>query len=349
MPLVAPLQLKGCTRIPSLRTTTTPSGASKPRALSCSGLPLRPRGRTGVFRRREGPSSLPVPGHPLLARLAVLWFLIRGDTSCRGSPPADPLFGWVRSPFFIGYFFFVQLVYPRGAWVLGQTDVLSRLRSSSSLAIAVWYVLVLDYMFHRVARYPGGRTFFPAVLTYTIVVSCAKVNGFFAHLAVDLNSVFTSLSQGVVRVVSKVVAHFWGAGFPAGSSIDEIDDLHHADRTTPSDLHFVSKIKKGEGQAQGYLRSLELFSSWVSRGNSQCKSSKAPAVGRLARWRLMKQPQDHPLWSTRQPRWRLMRRRCARGFGRTVRDSFCTGAQEVGPSGWCGGCGLVHPLGLGGH
>ena len=64
-----------------------------------------------------------------------------------------------------------------------------------------------------------------------------------------------------------------------------------------------------------------------------------------------------PAGSTRQPRWRSMRRRCARGLttyclstprnakerGRTVRDSFCTGAQEVGPSGWCGDCGGSTP------
>ena len=34
--------------------------------------------------------------------------------------------------------------------------------------------------------------------------------------------------------------------------------------------------------------------------------------------------------------------------GRTVRDSLCMGAQEVGPSGWCGDLRRIHPLGLGG-
>ena len=57
-----------------LTLTTTPSGASRLRASLCSSLPLRPRSRPGVFRRREGPSSLPISGHPFLARLALFWF-----------------------------------------------------------------------------------------------------------------------------------------------------------------------------------------------------------------------------------------------------------------------------------
>ena len=47
-------------------------GGVKAPSISVLGSPLRPRGRLGVFRRREGPSSRPVSGHPLLARLAVL-------------------------------------------------------------------------------------------------------------------------------------------------------------------------------------------------------------------------------------------------------------------------------------
>ena len=93
---------------------------------------------TGSARR------VPPPRGSLLA--ARLWaspsgsssrslFLTRGYTSCRGWPPADPFLAWVRSPFFIGYFFCVQFVFPRGVWVPGQTDVLSRLRSTSPTAI----------------------------------------------------------------------------------------------------------------------------------------------------------------------------------------------------------------------
>ena len=46
-----------------------------------------------------------------------------------------PVEGRVRFPFFVGYFFIVELAYSRGLLLLGQTDVLPRLRSSSSLAI----------------------------------------------------------------------------------------------------------------------------------------------------------------------------------------------------------------------
>ena len=48
---------------------------------------------------------------------------------------------------------------------------------------------------------------------------------------------------------------------------------------------------------------------WVdSPAGVQWNSFKSSAVGRLARRRLMKKPRDHPRWSTRQPRWRLMSR-----------------------------------------
>ena len=87
---------------------------------------------------------VPPPRGSLLA--ACLWaspsgsscrslFLIRDYTSCRGWPPADPFLAWVRCPLFIGYFFCVQFVFPQGVWVPGQTDVPSRLRSTSSTAI----------------------------------------------------------------------------------------------------------------------------------------------------------------------------------------------------------------------
>ena len=36
--------------------------------------------------------------------------------------------------------------------------------------------------------------------------------------------------------------------------------------------------------------------------------------------------------------------RNAKEIGRTVRDHFCTGAQEVGPSGWCASSLDVAPL-----
>ena len=53
-------------------------------------LPLRPREvDQACSAAARVPPRCPSLGDPLLARLAVLWFLLRGDTSCRGSPPAD--------------------------------------------------------------------------------------------------------------------------------------------------------------------------------------------------------------------------------------------------------------------
>ena len=48
------------------------------------------------------------------------------------------------------------------------------------------YALFFVYQIRLVARYWGGRTCFPAAVTYIVVVSCAKVNGFTAYLASDL-------------------------------------------------------------------------------------------------------------------------------------------------------------------
>ena len=51
---------------------------------------------------------------------------------------SGPAFGWVRSPFFVGYFFLVQFAFPRGVWLLGQTDVFPvsvRVRLSPSFLV----------------------------------------------------------------------------------------------------------------------------------------------------------------------------------------------------------------------
>ena len=61
----------------------------------------------------------------------------------------------------------------------------------------------------------GGRTCFPAMLTYLLEDLHSKVNWFIAYVAVDPNECLTSLIQGVVRVVSKVRLSRWGCGFPA--------------------------------------------------------------------------------------------------------------------------------------
>ena len=53
-------------------------------------------------------------------------------------------------------------------------------------------------------------------------------------------------------MVSKVVSHAGGCGFPAGRTIDDIDDLHHADRTTPSDLHDRSLFRERGGASSRF-------------------------------------------------------------------------------------------------
>ena len=90
---MAPLQLKGCTRTPSLCSSTTPSRASERRHCQCLSSPLRPRGRAGVFRRREGPTSQSFSrGSPSPCSCSLS--SVRGFFSSRGWPPADP-FGMV--------------------------------------------------------------------------------------------------------------------------------------------------------------------------------------------------------------------------------------------------------------
>ena len=133
-----PLQLKGCTRTSCLFSPTTPSGASVLSALLFAlSTPLRLRGRTGVFRRREGPPRLPISGLPFFRLFPFGLSPLRGVSSCRGAPPADPRFLWIRSPFFWSYVFFPAFVYAREVPVRGRTDVLSRPRMPVSSRIAL--------------------------------------------------------------------------------------------------------------------------------------------------------------------------------------------------------------------
>ena len=53
-PILAPLRRSGRTRTSSLSSTTSPSGRQGFKRGLRLDPPLRPRGRTGVFRRREG-------------------------------------------------------------------------------------------------------------------------------------------------------------------------------------------------------------------------------------------------------------------------------------------------------
>ena len=114
LPFVAPLQLKGCTRIPSLCSTTTPLEASGPRAR----FVLVPSTSTsGSNRRVPPPRGFLLAAHPRA---------FPSGSTCRSLVPpvrrqlmprfaaCGPVFGWVRSPFFVGYFFLVQPAYLRG-------------------------------------------------------------------------------------------------------------------------------------------------------------------------------------------------------------------------------------------
>ena len=103
-------------------------GVSAQCALFALSTPLRLRGRTGVFRRREGPPRQPLSGIPFFRLLLFGLSPLRGVSSCRGAPPADPRFLWIRSPFFWSYVFFPEFVYAREVPARGRSDVFSRLR-----------------------------------------------------------------------------------------------------------------------------------------------------------------------------------------------------------------------------
>ena len=237
------------------------------------------------------------------------------------------------------------------------------------------YVSFSVYLVRRVFFYRGGRTCFPAVLKYFLEDLRGKVNGFIAYVAVVFYFVYSRGGSSGFDVVS----HFGGCGFPAGRTIDEIDDLHHTDRNTPSGLHAAPLLflfEKGKGQGQGYLRSLGLSSYWAPRWELIVLKVQGLRCGSTRPQALVEQLQGSRCGSTRPQAFNeaasrspavvdspgalaFMRRMCARGLtthrlstprnakeiGRTVRDSFCTGAQEVGLCGWCGACEWSTPWG----
>ena len=105
-------------------------GVSAQCALFALSTPLRLRGRTCVFRRRQ-----PLSGIPLFRLFPFGLSLLRGVSSCRGAPPADLRFLWIRSPFFWSYVFFPEFVYARGVPARGRSDVFSRPRLPVSSSI----------------------------------------------------------------------------------------------------------------------------------------------------------------------------------------------------------------------
>ena len=132
---MASLQQKGCTRIASLCSSTAPTGASGVRfvlvpSTSTSGSNWR------VPPPRGFPPRCPSLGIPFCFRKLFFGFSYEAIPHAEVRCPLA-VHVWVRSAFFIGYFFVVVFACPRGVFLPGQTDVLSRLRSTSSLAIVV--------------------------------------------------------------------------------------------------------------------------------------------------------------------------------------------------------------------
>ena len=112
------------------------------------------------------------------------------------------------------------------------------------------------------------------------------------------------------RVAWKVVSHFGDFGFAAGNSIDEIDDLHQADRTTASVLHVVYSSRKVRDKLM------------VSCGALSCQVHGFPAGAHGGK---VPRPRCGP---TRQPRWRLMEQLQDPRCGSTRPQAFIEAASR---------------------
>ena len=147
--------------------------------------PLRLRGRTGVFRRREGPPRQPLSDTPFFRLLPFGLSPLRGVSSCRGAPPADPRFLWIRSPFFWSYVFFPEFVYAREVPARERSDVFSRPRLPVSSSI-VFHTSSLLFSCSTESFTIGatGRVF-PAAIVYLLAPSFPKVNSDRRYLNVD--------------------------------------------------------------------------------------------------------------------------------------------------------------------
>ena len=177
-----------------------------------------------------------------------------------------PVFGQVRSPFFVEYFFLVQFAYPQGVWLPVQTDVLSRLRSTSSLAI----VFGTSSFFLHV---PPGREVprrpdvFPGRAHVRDGGLPCEGHRVYCVLGSRSHLVFNFAYSGGGLSGFDVVSHFGGCGFLAGRAIDEIDDHQHTDRTTlPTCMLFpVQEMGGASSRSSAKLWIVEV--SWVPRGS----------------------------------------------------------------------------------
>ena len=133
------------------------------------------------------------------------------------------------------------------------------------------FVFVLDYSSSGAAVNWGGWTCFGRVhmslgslAEQGPQVHCVRGNG--SHLG------FYFAYSGGGSSGFDVVSHFGGCGFPTGRAINEIDESQHTDRTTFS-------IVKGEGQFQGYLRSLGLSITRAHPLGAQSEEIPRPPAG----------------------------------------------------------------------
>ena len=192
------------------------------------------------------------------------------------------------------------------------------------------------YMHCRVNVSRGGRTCFPAALTHLLEDLHSKVNTFIAHVATDPIWCLTSFIQGVVRVVSKVVSHLGGCGFPAGRAINEIDDHQHTDRTTlPTRMPPLVPERGGASPrppaepwtAERHGPPAGAHSGKVPRPPEVVDSSTALAFNEAESRGWI----DNPLLEHSKE--------CERDRTNSPGLFLHGRPQEVGPSGWCGDCG----------
>ena len=160
-------------------------GVSAQCVLFALSTPLRLRGRIGVFRRREGPVSVPFSlGSPSSAASSLS--SVRGFFSSRGWPPADPV--GIRPPFVIKYVFVVVLSYTRGGRQPGPRSDVFPGRDCVRLRVHCCIVLVLLFAAESTCSsmawgstvfgvaglviYFEGRKVVQWVLAHWLVLSC---------------------------------------------------------------------------------------------------------------------------------------------------------------------------------
>ena len=141
-------------------------GVSAQCVLLALSTPLRPRGRTGVFRRREGPASPVHLGHPLLPALA-LWvssctrrLLTPRCAACGSTLPMGPLslLRLLRHPSCGHLSACITCSGADGRAFPSAT--------AGGFQDRIPYLLVVVWLFRGVDLHQGGRMSFPAAIAY---------------------------------------------------------------------------------------------------------------------------------------------------------------------------------------